>query len=142
MFIHEKHWTYIDTAWGYWYLVEMIGFVVLPLILFVQAFRHRNMPLIKVAAVTTLIGIVLNRLNISVIAYNWQSLQRYIPSWMEIEVTLAVIFVEIVVLRWIVNRMPVLSESPLWAGDKQNNKIDNIYDLKAKELATWKVSNI
>lgn len=142
MFIHEKHWTYIDTSWGYWYLVEMIGFVVVPLILFVQAFRHRNMQLIKFAAVTTLIGIVLNRLNISVIAYNWQALQRYIPSWMEIEVTLAVIFVEIVVLRWIVNRMPVLSESPLWASAGKNGKFDNIYDLKEKELETWKVSNI
>jgi Ni/Fe-hydrogenase subunit HybB-like protein len=142
MFIHEKHWTYIDTGWGYWYLVEMIGFVVVPLILFVQAFRYRNMSMVKVAAITTLIGIVLNRLNISVIAYNWQAIYRYIPSWMEIEVTLAVIFVEIVVLRWIVNRMPVLSESPLWADDQKNDKIGNIYDFKEKELETWKVSNI
>ena len=34
---------------------------------------------------------------------------------MEIVVTLAVIFAEIWVFRWIVNRMPVLSDSPAWA---------------------------
>jgi hypothetical protein len=36
---------------------------------------------------------------------------------MEIEVTLAVICAEIWVFRWIVNRMPVLSEPPAWASE-------------------------
>jgi Ni/Fe-hydrogenase subunit HybB-like protein len=142
MFIHEKHWTYINTGWGYWYLLEMVGFVLLPLIAYIQAFRHRSLALVKVAAVISLIGIVLNRLNVSVIAYNWQAVQRYIPSWMEIEVTLAVIFVEIVVLRWIVNRMPVLNESPAWANGNKEDEISNIYDLNEKEYKEWTVSNI
>jgi Ni/Fe-hydrogenase subunit HybB-like protein len=142
MFIHEKHWSYINSAWGYWYLLEMVGFVIVPMIVFIQAYRHRSLPMVKVAAVTTLLGIVLNRLNVSVIAYNWQMVQRYIPSWMEIEVTLAVIFVEIVVLRWIVNRMPVLSESPTWATHQNNRSAGNIYTIKEKESVSWKVSNI
>jgi hypothetical protein len=61
---------------------------------------------------------------------------------MEIEVTLAVIFVEIVVLRWIVNRMPVLSESPVWVSGKKDNKMANIFNLNEKEPVSWKVSNI
>ena len=142
VFIHEKQWNFINTGWGLWYLVEMIGFVAIPLVLYIQAYRHRSIQVVKVAAITTLFGIILNRLNVSVIAYNWQALQRYIPSWMEIEVTLAVIFVEIVVLRWIVNRMPVLSESPAWAYGKKENKMANIFNLNDKEPVSWKVSNI
>jgi hypothetical protein len=31
---------------------------------------------------------------------------------MEIEITLAIIFLEILVLRWIINRMPILDNLP------------------------------
>jgi hypothetical protein len=61
---------------------------------------------------------VLNRLNISVIAFKWYAAVRYVPTWMEVVVTLAVIFSEIWVFRWIVNRMPVVSESPEWAREQ------------------------
>jgi hypothetical protein len=67
--------------------------------------------------VFTLLGIVLNRLNVSVIAFKWYEPVRYFPTWMEIEVTLAVIFAEIWVFRWIINRMPVLSDPPGWASE-------------------------
>ena len=56
-------------------------------------------------------GIILNRLNISVIAFNWNSPVTYFPTWMEFVVTLTVIFTEIWVFRWIVLRMPVLREA-------------------------------
>jgi len=61
--------------------------------------------------VMTLLGIVLNRLNISIIAFNWNSTKHYYPSWQEVVVTLMVIFAEIWAFRWIVNRMPVLRSS-------------------------------
>ena len=67
--------------------------------------------LIGTAAVLTLIGIVLNRLNISVIAFKWYLPVRYVPTWQEIVVTLAVLSAEIWVFRWVVNRMPVLDSS-------------------------------
>jgi len=37
---------------------------------------------------------------------------------MELAVTLAVIFTEIWVFRWVINRMPVLRESPSWVNEK------------------------
>ena len=55
-----------------------------------------------------LIGIVLNRLNLTVIGFKWYAPVRYVPTWMEIVVTLGVISAELWVFRWIVNRMPVL----------------------------------
>jgi hypothetical protein len=45
---------------------------------------------------------------------------------MEIVVSLAVIFVQILVFRWIVRRMPVYKESPEWAsGVKTEQIIEN-----------------
>ena len=58
--------------------------------------------------IAVLLGVIVNRLNVSIIAFNWNAEVRYFPSWEEIVVTLMVIFAEIWVFRWIVNRMPVL----------------------------------
>lgn len=107
VFLHEGHWSELDTPWGVWFLVEVMGLVLLPCILYAFGARHRNLGIIKVAAVLTLIGIVVNRLNVSVIAFNWQAPVHYVPSWQEIVVTLMIIFLEIWAFRWVVTRMPV-----------------------------------
>lgn len=119
VFIHGKQWSYLNTPMGYWYLIEIVGFVLIPVRLFTQAVRFNNLTLVKTAAILTLIGIILNRLNVSIIAYKWYAIERYIPSWMEIEITLAVVFAELLVLRWIVNRMPILGEPPAWTSEEE-----------------------
>lgn len=111
IFIHERHWSLINDFWGFWYLLEVIGLVLVPCFMFAYGVRNKSLGIIRVAAVLTLIGIILNRLNISIIAFNWDALAKYYPSWMEIVVTLMIIFSEIWVFRWIVTRMPVYSES-------------------------------
>jgi len=116
--IHDKGWSLLGTGWGLWYLVEVIGFVIVPGVLFFIAARDRRVRLIQTAAALTLVGIILNRLNISVIAFQWYSPDHYVPSWQEIVVTLAVVLSEIWVFRWIVNRMPVLGDSPQWAREQ------------------------
>lgn len=111
VFVHEQRFAYLFSGWGAWYLLEMVGFVAIPAALFVHGFRKRDMLAMRIAAIGTLIGILLNRLNVSVIAFKWYAADRYYPSWQEIVVTLAVISAEIWVFRWIVNRMPVLDFS-------------------------------
>lgn len=118
VFIHGKRWEYLDTKMGYWFLFEMIGFVLLPMFLYLYSYRTRNVLLIRVAAVLTMLGIILNRLNVTVIGFKWDAAVHYYPSWMEIVVTLAVIFTEILIFRWIINRMPVLRESPSWVKEE------------------------
>lgn len=144
VFIHENNWIYLNSTWGYWYLLEMGAFVLLPCLLFTQAVRYKNLLTIKIASIFTLIGIILNRLNISVIAYNWHEIERYVPTWMEIEVTLMVIFAELLVLRWIVNRMPILGDPPEWAKEKREKQNKEVYlvNEKEKEPEEWKISNI
>lgn len=117
IFVHGWHWALLATPMGGWYLVEIIGLVAIPCFLFFQGARYRKIALIRIAAILAMLGIIINRLNISVIAFKWwiPFSERYFPSWMEIVITLAIIFTEIWVFRWIVNRMPVFSRPPAWA---------------------------
>jgi Ni/Fe-hydrogenase subunit HybB-like protein len=108
VFVHEQRGAYLSTGWGLWYMLELIGFVAVPAVLYLYGYQGRRLGIIKFAAVMTLIGIVMNRLNVSVIAFKWYAAVRYVPTWMEIVVTLGVISAELWVFRWVVNRMPVL----------------------------------
>ena len=109
LFIHDKQWEMINDGWGYWYLTEVIGFVLVPALMFAFGFKNRSLNIIKVASVMALIGVILNRMNVSVIAFNWYADVHYYPSWQEIVVTLMVLFSEVWVFRWVVTRMPVFS---------------------------------
>ncbi len=115
VFIHDKHWNLLNTPMGYWYLLEMIGFVLFPMALFYYSYRRNNLLLIRIASIVTMLGIILNRLNVTVIGFRWDAPVHYIPSWMEVVITLTVIFTEIWIFRWVVNRLPVLRDGPGWA---------------------------
>ncbi len=119
VFIHDKHWNLLMTPMGYWFLVEIIGFVLIPMFMFYYNSRRGNILYIRIAAILTMLGIIINRLNVTVIGFKWDAPNHYYPSWMEIVVTLAVIFIEIWIFRWIVTRMPVLRDSPKWVHDEK-----------------------
>jgi Ni/Fe-hydrogenase subunit HybB-like protein len=86
--------------------------------LFAVAYRERNLVIVRTAAIITVLGIMLNRFNAVFVAFNWNlpAGEHYIPSWMEIWVTVAFITFAVVVFRWIANRMPVMYEHPDWKG--------------------------
>ncbi len=113
----------ITGGWGAWYLVEMVGLTALPMILFLVGSHRENLPLIRFAAVLTMLGVVLNRLNISLIAFRPYSLAHYVPTPLEVIVSLSVIAAEIWVFRWIVLRMPVVSEEPAWVHEDESEVI-------------------
>ncbi|MCF7808750.1 MAG: polysulfide reductase NrfD [Candidatus Marinimicrobia bacterium] len=106
--VHNHTLGYLTTPMGAWYLLEVVGFVFIPMVMFVRGVRIGTPGLIKLASLLTMIGIVLNRMNISVIAYRWDQLPRYIPSWMEFVVTISILFVQVWIYRWVIHRMPVL----------------------------------
>lgn len=108
IFIHDHQWNLMKDGWGAWYLLEILGFVLVPMVMYAYGARHRSVGIIRIAAVMTLVGILLNRINVSIIAFNWNANDIYVPHWMEIVVTLTVVFAEIWLFRWIVCRMPVM----------------------------------
>jgi len=103
-------WHLLGTGYGLWFLVEIVGFVLVPSMLFAWGARNRRVTLIRWTAAWTVLGIIVNRLNVSVIALNWNAADRYVPSWMEVTLSLTLITIGISSFRWIVNRMPVLNE--------------------------------
>ncbi len=113
--LHGQKWHYFHGGWGAWYGFEVLGLVAVPMVLLIAGSRRRNLLLIRVGAGLALAGVVLNRLNLSVIAFKWYEPVHYVPTWMELVVTAAVISAELWVFRWVIRRMPVLSSKPDWA---------------------------
>ena len=119
VFVHKQQWDLLNTGMGHWFLLEMLGFVLLPMILFFISYRNNNIKMIRVAAILTIIGVIMNRLNVSIIGFRWDAAVRYVPSWMEVVIAIAVIFTQIWIFRWVINRMPVLRDSPSWAQEHE-----------------------
>lgn len=109
---HGRHWDLLLTPYGGWWLLEVLGFVLLPCLLCVIAVRSRRPGLVRLASVMIVLGVVLNRLNVSIITYRWNAPDRYIPHWAELVVTLTIVTLGLLAFRWIVNRMPVLHDHP------------------------------
>jgi Ni/Fe-hydrogenase subunit HybB-like protein len=108
-FLHGRLWTAFTGVWAAWYLVEVLGLVALPMMLLVRGSMTRHLGMVKLGGILALSGVIVNRLNLSVIAFKWYEPVHYVPSWMELVVTAAVICAEIWVFRWIVLRMPILA---------------------------------
>ena len=107
-------WGYLATGYGALFLTEIVGFVLVPSLLFAYGARNGKVKVVQVAGVLGVLGIAFNRLNVSVFAYNWNlpSAERYLPNWIEIWVSVTLVTIGVVAFRWIVNRMPILREDP------------------------------
>jgi Ni/Fe-hydrogenase subunit HybB-like protein len=107
-------WHLLGTGYGLWFLVELIGFVALPCFLYAVGVRDRNLTLIRRTAAWTVLGIVVNRFNISMVAFNWHlpAAERYVPHWMEVGISVFIVTVGVLVFRFIVTRMPIFYAHP------------------------------
>jgi Ni/Fe-hydrogenase subunit HybB-like protein len=110
--LHGGHLRELITGWGSWWLLEIIGFVALPMLVFLIGIRRHSLGIVRAAAVLAGLGIILNRLNVSVIAFKWYAPDHYYPALAEVVITAAVIAAEIWAFRWIVLRMPVMRAIP------------------------------
>jgi Ni/Fe-hydrogenase subunit HybB-like protein len=122
--IHGAHLSLITSPMGYWYLIEVVGLTLIPCILYLRGFRDRNIKVIRIAAVLTMAGIIINRCNYVFIAYKWYVplSERYIPSWQEVVMALTIVFAHIWVFRWIAHRMAVYRKPPAWAVEQDRRE--------------------
>ena len=102
-------WRHLGTGWGALWLVEVGGFALVPSLMFAYGSRHGRVRVVRAAAILAVLGVVLNRLDVSIVAFNWERPFMYFPSWMEIVGSVTIVTMGLVAFRWIVNRMPVLS---------------------------------
>ncbi len=112
---HDNHWSLLATPYGSWFLVEVLGFVLGPILVLFRGVRSGRPGLVRAGAAVALAGVVLNRLNVSLIAFQWNRaghLHDLVPPMREVMIVLAVATFHILLFRWIVNRMPVIREHP------------------------------
>ena len=81
--------------------------VILPLVLYTISIRNSLPGLARFAALITVIGIALNRLNTALVAFNWKMYQE-LPHWKELVICITVYSLYIVVYRFILYRLPIL----------------------------------
>jgi len=107
-------WSYLGTGYGLWFLVEMLGFVMLPCYFYALGAREKNLKIIRRTAAWTVLGIVVNRFNVGLIAFNYHlpSSERYFPHWMEIGISVFVVTIGILAYKFIVTHMPILYAHP------------------------------
>jgi Ni/Fe-hydrogenase subunit HybB-like protein len=122
--LHGRLWGEIRGGWGAWYLFEILGLVALPMMLLLYGAVRGKLSMVRAGAVLALAGVILNRLNVSVIAFRWNEPLHYYPTWMEYVVTAGILSAEIWVFRWIVLRLPVLGHRPRWAEENDAHGAD------------------
>lgn len=111
--VMDGDWAYLATGYGVWFLIEMIGFVLLPAFLYALGVRERNILLVRVASVFAVLGIVVNRFNVCLVGFNWQLTDVfYFPSVSEIILSAFIVTLIVTVYRFISAKMPVLYEHP------------------------------
>ncbi len=112
---HDDHWDLLNTPYGHWFLIELFCFVLLPGLILSLGVKKASAGTVRLGAFTAVLGIVVNRINVSTIALNWQlpnHLHHIIPRGTEAMIVLAIFTLHVLIFRWILNRMPVLREHP------------------------------
>lgn len=110
----NNNWAYLATGYGTLYIMELAGFVATPMLLYAIAVREKRPYFARLAAVLTVLGIILNRLTICLIAFNWQlpSSERYCPSFLEVMLSVFMVTMIITAYRVIAHFLPVFHEHP------------------------------
>ncbi len=104
---HDSDWYYLLTGWGAWFLFEMLISTIIPLVLFTFGIKNRMAGLVRFTALIVLFGIALNRLNTSLITFNWK-LYQDIPHIKEVIITITLYAIFIATYRFILYRLPIL----------------------------------
>lgn len=110
---HGGLWGHLGSGYGYLYLAEVAGLALVPAALYTLAVKMNSPVLARWTSLLALLGIVVNRLNVSMVAFNWDipgHLASIVPPWTEFGIAAMVTVVHILVFAWIVNRMPVARE--------------------------------
>ncbi len=112
---HDDNWILLVTPYGYWFLAEIVLFVLVPGLVLSWGVKRDSVRTVRIGAFFALAGVILNRINVSLVTFNWNMpdhLRHLVPPGKEVMVVLAIVTLHVIVFRWIVNRMPVLTEHP------------------------------
>jgi len=109
---HGQNWDLLGTSWGTLFGVEMLGFVLLPIVMYYIGVVKGSARLVRITSVLTVVGVIFNRFIVSMAALNWNAPEVYIPKWSEVMLSLTLVTIGVLIFRWVVNRMPILYRLP------------------------------
>lgn len=111
LFHYEQKVRLLFTDYGWIYVFELSIFIVFPFIGLIIGCKLNQALIIRFLALIILLGVIFNRIVICVIAYKWYVplKYKYYPTWMEIAVSLSMITLIILSYRFMIRRLPVLS---------------------------------
>ena len=105
---HDNKWSYLDSGWGQWFMLEIILGFMLPLALMTYGVNKKKMAVVRSGAFLTVFGVVLNRVNTAILTFNWKLPEREIPPWREVVISVTIFAIYIVVYRFILYRLPIM----------------------------------
>ena len=92
------------------WLLEMIVGVILPMILFLPKSFRENPKILHFASVLVVLGLILNRLSVSVFGFSDSAYATYYPSWQEYFITIGVFSMGLIIFKFLMNFLPIESE--------------------------------
>jgi Ni/Fe-hydrogenase subunit HybB-like protein len=95
--------------------------VLLPCVVLTVGVKRNDARIVRAGAFHAIAGIILTRLNISILMFNWNlpgHFQAIVPPAREVLIVLSIITLHILIFRWILNRMPVMREDPAYLEDQ------------------------
>ncbi len=108
-------WPYLleGSTRSFMFIFEMLGGVIVPMVMLLLPRIRRSISGLFTAALMVVLGVVLNRINVFLVAYQpLYPTKTYFPSIMEIGVTVGLACVLILAYRWFVMTFPVISGEP------------------------------
>lgn len=112
---HDDNWKLLNTPYGYWFLTELFFFTLFPAFLFTLGVKISKVAVVRFAAFLAVVGVIVNRLNVTMITFNWNLPHHFheiTPRWQEAVIVLCIATIHVLIFRWILNRLPVLREEP------------------------------
>lgn len=110
--IHQGKWVLFaqETKASFWFSLEIITGVLLPIaLLSFKRVRETHQGL-RLSALLTVVGLFLNRLNVTVIGFLVKSNARYFPSWQEFSIAIMFFTVGIILFFAFARRFPILEK--------------------------------
>ena len=95
-----------DTQAMSWWLEIVVG-IVMPLVLFLSPETRHSKSRLYWSSSLVILGLIWNRLNVSLVAMIVPNWETYIPFWSEIFITVGIFAMGLLVFRWAMNNLPV-----------------------------------
>jgi len=109
--------------------LEFLLGVILPIVLLTNSKVRESKKWLFYAQLTTVLGFIFNRLNVSITALESYTQARYFPKWSEIVITMFIVSLGFAAFRFIAKNLPVFPEEV-----KEKEKFEGYFVIPIKEV--------